>query len=77
MAWLASGYDAIIIDAAPMTEWVTAHLFVRVADQCVYAVRWNSSDAGQVTTGMRRLAFSDLKGGIGMVLTRGDDTEAA
>lgn len=68
MAQLTRAYDVIVLDAAPVWS-VEAHLLARLADQCVYAVRWDATERDRVTAGVRHLSASGVRGGIGVVLT--------
>jgi Mrp family chromosome partitioning ATPase len=71
MEQLVKAYDVIVIDCAPTAEWGSAQLFMQSADQCVYAVRWNRTDRARLAAGIKRLSFSDLRGGVSAVMTRG------
>jgi capsular exopolysaccharide synthesis family protein len=76
MEQLAAAYDVILVDCAPTSEWGSAQLFMQAADQCVYAVRWNRTDRHRLAAGIKRLSFSDLRGGVSAVLTRGKSSAA-
>jgi succinoglycan biosynthesis transport protein ExoP len=69
---LAHAYDAVILDSAPLSRDGGAHLLARAADQCVYAVRWNATPREQAVSGLRRIALSGARGGVGVVLTRAE-----
>jgi Mrp family chromosome partitioning ATPase len=77
LQWLSRGYDVIVLDGAPMSEWGGAQAFVSEADSCVYAVRWNATDRDRLAAGLRRLSYSDTKADIGVVMTQKDATFAA
>jgi hypothetical protein len=51
-------------------------MLARVADLCLYAVRWNSTETQSVIGGLRRIAVAGGRAGIGVVLTRADSSAA-
>jgi Mrp family chromosome partitioning ATPase len=65
---LNQAYDVIILDAAPIWS-AEVRLLSPLAEQCVYAVRWGTTEKNRATEGVRHLADSGLRGGIGLVLT--------
>jgi Mrp family chromosome partitioning ATPase len=68
---LVRAYDVVIVDCAPLARSGDPHALARIADQCLYVVRWNATDRDSVLAGLRRLAISGMRnGGVGMVLTR-------
>ncbi len=75
MYGLVRSYDAIVLDAPPVSS-SDAHWLAQLADQCVYAVRWDATERDRVVAGVRRLSTSGLRGGIGLVLTRSDESVA-
>lgn len=76
MYGLVNAYDAIVFDCGPAPAAET-QLITRMADHCVYAVRWNATERDQVLAGVRRLAANGTRAGIGLVLTRADGSQAA
>ena len=73
---LNRAYDVIILDAAPIWS-AEVHLLSPWAEQCIYAVRWGTTEKNRATAGVRHLANSGLRGGIGLVLTCADQTAAS
>jgi capsular exopolysaccharide synthesis family protein len=70
---LVRAYDVVIVDCAPLARSDDPHALARIADQCIYVVRWNATDRESVMAGLRRLAISGMRnGGVGMVLTRAE-----
>jgi capsular exopolysaccharide synthesis family protein len=71
MDGIVRAYDAVIIDCAPVSRSTDSHVLARIADQCVYAVRWNSVTREALMDGLRRLAISGMRAGsVGIVMTR-------
>jgi len=77
MGQLAQAYDIIVLDGAPLAYTNDSQLLARMADQCIYAVRWNATERNRMTEGMRRLSFAGLHGAIGAVLTDAPMSAAA
>jgi succinoglycan biosynthesis transport protein ExoP len=73
---LARTYDVVLIDCAPVGKSADAPMLARVADLCLYAVRWNSTATQSVIGGLRRIAVSGGRAGIGVVITRADSSAA-
>jgi uncharacterized protein involved in exopolysaccharide biosynthesis/Mrp family chromosome partitioning ATPase len=76
MYGLVNVYDAVIFDCGPSSAAETQTL-MRLADHCVYAVRWNATERDQVVSGVRRLAATGMRADIGLVITQTDRSSAA
>jgi polysaccharide biosynthesis transport protein len=74
---LCRTYDVVLMDCAPVGKSADAHMLARVADLCLYAVRWNSTETQRVIGGLRRIAVSGGRGGIGVVITRANSSAAS
>jgi uncharacterized protein involved in exopolysaccharide biosynthesis/Mrp family chromosome partitioning ATPase len=78
MDGLIRAYDAVVVDCPPLSRSNDPHTLSRIADQCIYTVRWNVTDKEAVMGGLRRLGISGMRhGGIGLVLTRAHKTALA
>lgn len=70
MLGLAYAYDGIIIDCEPASS-SDAQFLMRMADQCLYAVRWNATKRESVVANVRHISVARGKGrsGVGLVVT--------
>lgn len=70
MLGLAYAYDAIVLDCEPASS-SDAQFLMRLADQCLYAVRWNATKRDRVTANVRHIAIARGRGrsGLGLVVT--------
>jgi succinoglycan biosynthesis transport protein ExoP len=68
MLGLVYAYDVVVLDCAPVNSG-DAQALLWIADQCVYAVRWNATKRDRVLAGVRQLSASRGRGGISLVLT--------
>jgi uncharacterized protein involved in exopolysaccharide biosynthesis/Mrp family chromosome partitioning ATPase len=70
MTGLVHAYDAIVIDCEPASS-ADARFLMRLADHCLYAVRWNATERDRVVTNVRQITVSRGvgRGGLGLVMT--------
>jgi Mrp family chromosome partitioning ATPase len=65
---LVHAYDAIVIDCGPASA-SDAQFLMRVADQCLYAVRWNATNRDLAVASLRHISAARRRGGLGLVVT--------
>ncbi|MGB0720815.1 MAG: AAA family ATPase [Gammaproteobacteria bacterium] len=68
---LESEYDLVILDAPPVLAVSDTKVLAKMADSCVYLVRWDSTDRKAMVTGLRALEAVDAKV-LGIAVTRVD-----
>lgn len=71
VAQLAASWDRIIIDSPPTLVVSDTRLLVRLADQVVYLIKWNSTSRDAVRNGIKTLGESGAKF-AGVVLSQVD-----
>jgi len=71
MLGLVYAYDAVVMDCEPVSSG-DAQFLMRLADQCIYAVRWNATKRDRVVANVRQIAATRGRGrgGLALVVTR-------
>jgi polysaccharide biosynthesis transport protein len=73
---LVHAYDVVVIDCEPASSGDAQYL-MRLADQCLYAVRWNSTDRDRVVENVRNIQAARRRGGLGFVMTGAELSQVA
>jgi Mrp family chromosome partitioning ATPase len=78
MLGLVYAYDVVVIDCEPASS-VDTQILMRLADQCLYAVRWNSTKRDRVVANMRQITATRGRGreGLALVMTGAELSQVA
>ncbi len=73
---LVHAYDVVVLDCEPAAS-ADAQLLMRLADQCLYAVRWNATDRERAAANVRYITAARGRGGLGVVVTGAEQSQIA